>query len=680
MNQSNRSRWIASIAVIVVGVFAGSLMAWQTFTDGSQGAPGAPSVAVSSIDRSGGSNGERIHQGREHATQDSQGALPEPAQRGCRFQVGDKMAYEVEMTAVTRFDLGSLAGGTALKPPSAAPSGTPLEVQATWLVELHAIQVDANGSTVLAARIRKGQQRVAGGQATETSGDLEPTFLVRMEPTCALREFARWEGADLQGARAQQALMLSLQWQYPEGEETRYWAEERDATGTYRARYALIEGSRETTVVRKIAAYERLHRPEASAGSTGNIRVEGPGLRVTPGDGPWFAFLTSEQSVQLKLGTSEIGRAEMKLVAKVLAPSAEVINVNPSAPQWIWGDLLDLPPEQQAANPEKVPEWVRKLRMDDALQRYNALAGNPNARFRDWVDLMRDWVRAHPEQIPGLLQALKEGRFEARQAEPALFFAMALADLPEARQALLGMLGDTTFSALNRSRAAAALADGDRLPDGYLAEMTRLSKGDGSGTAEEQTAVTSMNPILGMVASRQKSRNPEVAKAAKKALLEQLDPKAEPWRLNSVLSGVGNVRDDSIVEPLTPFLANEDAEIRATAAYALRGVSPEKAQGLYGPTLQQEKEASVRHSLVQAYVDQAVDARSGPTPQVVEASIQALDTETDSKVVRQLVNLLGLASQRGDVSAKSALQLLMQTELGKAQRDLELLQLLGQYL
>ncbi len=685
MNHHNQGSSRLFAVIMLVGLAMGSLLAWGMLREGAADSGGTPEGGVGTKNRKAGADpseqsGAVVSEaGGEENTDTAEKVGP---RRNCSFRVGESVAYDVSVKASTKLDLGQMGLGGSTHPRSLSDAARSIAVDAAWHLEMQALETGADGSIVLAARMERTSQKTHGAEATaQDGGDISPPFLVRMNRDCSLAEFARLEDAQLLGARTQQALMLSLQWQYPlDPQVTRYTATERDATGTYRARYALLDAGGETAVGRKFLSYESLHRPDATAGSASNLRVGGKGLVVYPGDGPWFKRLDSQQTMELSMGTTRIGEAESLVNAVAVQPRVADMGTDPHAPGWIWGDLLHLSTGETTKQLGEIPAWIRELTMDDALLRYNRLASDPNMKFRDWVDLMRDWIRSHPEQIPALLAALADDQFEKRQAEPALFFALAESGLPEARVALLALMENRDYSGLNRSRAAVALASGAELPEGYVDRLISLSRGSGKGADAERDDVEGMSAVLGMVANRQKEKNPTAARKARADLFGRLESESEPWRVAAALTGVGNIQDDSILEPVEPFLSNEDPALRAIAASAMRGVSPEKASPIYGPMLETEKDPAVRHALVHAYHSQAVNARSGPTQEVLAASAKALGSESDVKVVRQLVELLGLASQRGDASAREALQGLMQSELLKTHKNLELLQLLGQYL
>ncbi len=608
---------------------------------------------------------------------------PGGPRRTCSFEVGDRLGYQVSMSASAMLDLGDLDLGTGSPVQAVVDPARDMNVEASWHLDLQALVIRSDGSTVLAAHIDRDCQEVLGLPGTDSDssgGDMTPVFLVRMDRSCAMTEFARWDGVDLQGARSQQALMLSLQWRYPEdGEAGPYQADERDATGTYRAKYALVEGADEALVVRKIIRYLRLHRPDRTGGASSNLRISGKGLMVHPGEGPWFESLESQQTTGLQVGQASIGQAESGVEAGRQKPREPKFDVDPRSPKWIWGDLLALAPDAPKAALAEVPEWIRRLSMEEALARYNQLATNPDATFRDWVDLMRDWIRSHSDQIPTLLQALKKGKLQSRQGEPAVFFAMALADLPEAREGLRSMVRDRSFGSMNRSRAAVALVGCDDLPEGFVEELILMSRGTGAGGDVDREDVVTMAPTLGILANRQRDKAPEAASKAGDELVGRLSTETESWRVAAVLSGVGNIGDDSVLEAVEPFLANEDPQLRTAAAYALRGLSPEGAAGLYAPTLKMERDPGVRKTLVHAYWNQAFTSHQAPPGSVVQESVNALFSETDLSVTKELVGLLGLAAERGDETAKAALAERMKAELDEPERNLELLQLLGQF-
>jgi hypothetical protein len=64
---------------------------------------------------------------------------------------------------------------------------------------------------------------------------------------------------------------------------------------------------------------------------------------------------------------------------------------------------------------------------------------------------------------------------------------------------------------------------------------------------------------------------------------------------------------------------------------------------------------------------------------VVDTSIAALATEESADVLRELIRLLGFASEHGSAQATAALSALFVAEMAKEPKDFTLLELLGGY-
>ncbi len=651
----------------------GAVLAWQLLQAPPQEPPvGGPKAATS---------------GASGPTAAPSAAAPAPTgsgvRRECVFSPGQRLGFDVTTQAESTLDLGALLSGnlaTSSMQIQADPAKR-VSIEASWHLDVQAVENRPDGSTVLAARIEKGPATAAGMTLRPNEGgDTTPVFLVRLGRNCAVLEFARKDGVDLQGARSQQALVIGLQWQYPTTDEPgRYEVAERDSAGTLRARYALTERDAETIVLRRILRYERLFSTTTTGGREASLQASGTGLWVRPGAGPWFEALESNQSAELRIDKHSIGRASTRTVAKAGSPGTAELSVDPKARDWIWGDLFDLRFPKSDETPADVLFGMKGLTFDDALAEYIRLVQDPNKEFLDYVNFLRDWVRAHPEGVAAILQAIRDDRFPQEFGESAVFFALAKADTPEARSGLLAMMKDAGYGSLNQTRAALALSDGKTLPDGYLEDLMRMSRGSGAGDDAEKTDVVSMTPVLGAVARTQAQLNPQAAEAAKTELLSRLGSETEPWRVESVLTGVGNIGGDAPLDAVRPFLGHADPAVRIAAASALREVSPAKAAALFEPTLTAETDPRVRAQFVHTYWAQAFHAQTSPPPEVLQAAIAALAGESDPNVVIELVKLLGAAAEQGDAGSQAALAARLQAEMAQPRRNFELLQLLGRF-
>lgn len=602
--------------------------------------------------------------------------------RECIFQDGQRLGVDVTMTSDTALDLSVLgkgASGGGLHVHVAPPKK--VQAEAAWHLELQAVQRRPDGSTVLAARIEKGPQKVTGlGSEDATSGDIRPIFLVRMDRNCALAEFARRDGVDLKGARSQQSMLATLQWRYPPaGKQARFETVERDANGWYKARNVLVETADETLLLRHHVGYERLFQGDASPAGRTSMKTGGAGLKVRPGAGPWFESLELDQTSELAMADVPVGEMKTRMVAKAGRARDTDLSVDPDDGTWIWGDLFEMEFPEVETSDADVLFGMKGIPFEDALVEYLRLLEDPNKNLRDYVNFLRDWVRVHPEGVPAILGAIRDKRFPADYGEPAVFFALSLADIPEARAGLLAVMGDGSFGTHNQARAALALADSSTLPGGYMGELLKQSRGDGSDSVADRDGVMSLTPMLGVVARTQRKLNPAAAAAAKAELMGRLEKETEPWRLAATLTGVGNIGDDSVLEPVKPFLTNADPRVREAAASALRHVSPNRAAGVYQPTLTAETDPQVRETLVRSYWNQSFSARLTPPEEVVGASVEALSTESNPDVLAAHIDLLGMAAQKGDGSARTALEGLLKAELAKRPWNLQLIQILGQF-
>ena len=94
--------------------------------------------------------------------------------------------------------------------------------------------------------------------------------------------------------------------------------------------------------------------------------------------------------------------------------------------------MLEAKPRDPSQN---FDESLREVPLDDALARYRELVASGSVS--EYGGLLRDWLRANPEQTGELLAMLRDGEFDREQiARSGLFYALGSANTEQAKTAL----------------------------------------------------------------------------------------------------------------------------------------------------------------------------------------------------------------------------------------------------
>ena len=598
----------------------------------------------------------------------------------CRFDSGEALAYELRSTTVSSVDPTALQ--RALQGGSGAPQHQTTRSEVHLRLDVEALTSTRDGATLVAGRW--GLLSATRDEGSLLSGDdFRAPFLMKLSAHCELLDIARMSDTPDHVARVQQALIAELQWSDATDDANSRVAVERDGTGRYEAKYARAPGSG-VYLQRQKLGYLELARASRDTVRGRRIDISGPGLRVFTDARPWFGRLESDETHLLRVDKTVLGTRRRTLSAQRMDEHHAVMAPAPSNPTWVWGSLLgaEIPtpvahrPAPTAPAQAQVQPWITNMTTDDALATYADLCADGSSRSDDRVGFLLQWIGNDPRRVDALVVALKAGRLTGRFAEAALFDALSRSSLPAANQALVPLIAEDGVAANHKIRAAFALYDADRPPAGFGDALIAAVRKERAASDDADTTGGAMTSLLGAVMHAQKDSNPALARAAESELLATLEEADTPRHTVAALLGIGNAREDGLLDHVMTFAKHDDGEVRAAAARALRGMSPEATADLFEPWFTGEADPDVRIALVRAFESQARNARY-VSPQVVEATIAHLETTAHPSTRDALLGVLSQAATTGNDQASNVLAEMLQAELAKADRDLRLITRLG---
>jgi hypothetical protein len=571
----------------------------------------------------------------------------------CSFLPGARMAYDVRSETTVAIDLGSLQDKVDLGGGGSGVATTPAEareVQRDWHIELEAVAASVDGSSVLAARIEDRGAQIRGGSAISPSQALSSTFLIRVEPRCAIREFAWRSEGDLEAASEQQILAASLGFWAPKGgSDGIYAGASFDATGRYKAVYeADGQGRVEGEFVEYHANAEGARGPMSV-----DMTVLSSTIEIELADNAWFESLTNARELELRIADESIGDHARTTVASRTALGSWRPSVDVDDPGWSWGLLL----HQHSGEATAHDEALAGVALRDAVASYRALLDTQSS-VAESSAYLRGWLRANPEGAGELVELLREGEFShEQQARAGIFHALGTANTAEAKAALVGIVDGSDDLPAHQISAAHALAAVDQ-PTPELVELLR-----------EQAERDDMHPVergsmalaLGSLAKRSQGQAPEVAAAARSEIRTWLDNPGDDDQLAHSLLAAGNAGHDELADAVAPYIQHEDPQIRSHAAHAMRQMSPEQAY----PALEQglfDDEVTVRTRALESTTAVCRRSDQAPPEVMVELAADWLDGAAAAEE-RALVEMLGEAARHGSARADQALRARFEQEL-----------------
>lgn len=575
--------------------------------------------------------------------------------RPCAFDRGARMAYDVVSETSVAVDLSRLsedvdAGGQVEVKASPAEAR---QVERRWHIDLVALAAEDDGASVLAARIEDRGARMIGGEAPAPSAALAETFLIRVDPRCAIREFGWRADGDLAAAREQQQLAASLGFWAPAdaGRAASYTGTGFDATGRYTAKYRHEDG-RLTGEALSFALGAGQARGVPIA-----VEILASSIEITLSEGAWFETLTDARELEFKVGERSFGAQARATRARRVAAGGFAPAVAVDDGGWIWGVLENMPRDSS----QEFDPALRELPLADALARYRELAAGGD--LGAYGGLLRDWLRANPGRTGELVALLRAGEFDGQQlARAGVFWALGAANTGPATAALVGVVREWP-EPRHRISAAQALAMVERPTTEMVAVVVESAGREGLHPVERGAMVLA----VGTLADASATRSPEVAAAARAEIRGWLRGPGDEQQLGHALQAAGNAGHDELAGAIRPHLDHDSATIRRQATHALRNLSPEQAY----PSLEKmlaDDDRAVRTSALATATTIARRSEQAPTAAMIGLAADSLDGAPQAEE-HAAVALLGEAARRGDAEADALLREHVRARIADPEQD-----------
>ena len=567
----------------------------------------------------------------------------ERATAPCAFAEGARMAYAVTTRTSVDLDMQGVAQQVQVDPrqasvASSAPSKRDLE--RSWLLELEVLTRDERGS-ILAARISdRGMRNLysSQGAAPSSSAALSDTFLIRVGRRCSLREFGWRSEGDLDAAREQQLMAAGLGFWAPQDtrEAAAYGAASFDMSGRYQASYVYEEDG---SIRGELLAF--------SAPQT-QVTVPSSVIEAQLAPGQWFASLTNERDLELAFHGVPFGThfRSTRALATELGEFRPQVALDDGG--WSWGRLG----AAEGTELTRLDPALAELSYEDAMARYRELLASGN--ISQYGGLLRDWLRANPDQAGRLLDELREGSFEADQkGRGGLFFALGSAGTPEAGAVLVELLSSDSDRVMHQVLAAQSIAMIAEPSEPMLDALREASAREDLHEVERG----SMALALGTFARESMDSQPELAAAAREEISSWLASPDDPEDLGALshsLLAAGNAGHDELAPSVTSYLDHEDPGVRRSATHAMRNMSPEAAF----PALERglgDADRVVRTSAMHSALAVTRSHDRPPSEALRELAASSLASEHMAERAAA-IRLLDEAAKRGDSQARAALQ------------------------
>ena len=258
------------------------------------------------------------------------------------------------------------------------------------------------------------------------------------------------------------------------------------------------------------------------------------------------------------------------------------------------------------------------------------------------------------------------------EAEAAAFLAMGKALTPEAREALLSTMRDSSAEVIDRSRSLFALVDRPDVDARVAREMASDAMAINSGGSRAERIFARESALaVGMMAGLRGDTEPDIKAVATQTVPQLLALGNTATTLSPAFGTIGNIGDPAMLSYVQPYTESGDASVRAVAARSIRRMSPQETADFEASWLQRESDPNVKRELYSTISKQAYDAQQPVGGGVVQQAIADLQRNPGLLTRKAIIQILGQQAAT-DPSAKTALmkQIAYETKdtLGSLQR------------
>ena len=542
---------------------------------------------------------------------------------GCAFEAGQRFAFDA------RAEVTLVMHPAALGAPNEHDQTVSSAASAT--LEARVLAVTGAGEAIVALAARGWQDEPAAIAETGATwaDELARPILVRLDGRCRVLASGRHRDGSVLAFDRVRRLIEPLDVAVVTGVERAYETRQADTYGTsvWSNRWRAGEGRGQITRERTRFA-DTTRAAEGLDGAALRFSIRASRGTIALGAGPWIASLDQRETILTanRGATALESTSHSQFSARTPARDA-FAGADLALDHYLWSTSA-----QDVAAAKDDGAALRGVPLDDAWGAYQAQAAS------DWFAaqaLLRAWIRANPEALGALGQALRDGRYtEAEQA--ALVLALAKSGSAAARKLLEQVAADGALKENLRTQAVSAL--GDAMPDAEtFTTLTRLADRVG-GSSTQDLVGSAATMTLGTLIDQ----HPGVSDAAR-AYLEQRLAATDSKGVTEALWAVGNSGDAGFMDVVTPLATSPDADVRAAAAHALRRMPSREAAPLLAERMKAEAHPEVAAEIAAARREQL--GRDGRLSETELNLYRSKLIDAPEPLRRELVLALGAASK-----------------------------------
>ena len=555
---------------------------------------------------------------------------------------GEVLTYQFSMRSHSDVDVAFLlktAGASANSAAASVGQRQKLEISSGGTLALKFFVAPTGGWSV-GARLSELRYLI-GDQLSPESRAMEQPFSFALKPDGTVGEFAFTPGVS---PKAQAAIRQLLSWfQVIVSNEPRAaWStREVDATGSFRARYQLLEATEsEVTVSKSKTHYVSLAAQLAP--QTKDTHAELVSSRIQfrlPRAGSWLNAVSMAEELSLSAHGQRWGAVDTKGSIKRL--DGRVTGTWPASFEAFEAQVQStayLSSKSYQTDPTLDSVWSG-LSTSEAVARFSEML----ARERKLAEqLMINFLRQKPTRSAELIRLLDESTRRDTGIDETtrltLWRLNATAGHKEAQKAQLDAALDRSFSRTTRMNALAHLEFTNPEPFvvDQLLELRRSTLNVANPTERELGSMALLSlGALGDASHPNLSMNARI----ERELEDYLASAKQPSDASMALQAIGNSGNPAAIAAVTPYFEDSEKSVRVNALESFRRMDDPQAAAAIMQHFEQDTDRETRAAALRSLSGMAA------TPQTMAWGRAALTSEMATENLAQLAAWLGSQSE-----------------------------------
>ncbi len=571
------------------------------------------------------------------------------------IQDGEVLTYQLAMHSHSDVDVTLLLKTSGASPNSSAASAgqrQKVEISSGGTLAFKFFAAPTGGWKV-GARLSELKYLI-GDQASPESRAMEQPFSFALKPDGTVGEFAFTPGVS---PKAQAAMRQLLSWfqAVVSNEPRATWStHEVDATGSFRARYQLIETTESEVIVSKSKTqYVSLAAGQAPQTKDTHAELVSSTIQFRLSrSGSWLNAVSMEEKLSLSAHGREWGTVDTTgsikrldgAVTAMWPTSFEAFEERVQSTAYLSSKSYETDPKLDGV-------WS-ELSTSEAVARFSGML--PGKR-KLAEKLMINYLRQKPTRSGELVRLLdastKRDTGVDETTRLTLWRLNATAGHKEAQKAQLDAALDRSFSRTTRMNALAHLEFTNPEPFvvDQLLELRRSTVNAASPTERELGSMALLS--LGALGD---ASHPNLSMSARieRELEDYLASAKEPSDVTMALQAIGNSGNPAAIDAVTPYFDDNDRSVRVNALESFRRMNHPQAASVVMQHFEQNTNRETRAAALRSLSGMAA------TPQTMAWGRAALTSTMETENLAQLAAWLGSQSESFPENSVALRQLL----------------------